>query len=93
MCDSPVCRFCGNENETVEHIFFRCSRLSEAQAILQKACKTHTLEFSLQKLFTKPKLQRNVEEFLYEILKKLLTNLIYLVIFLFDLLDTRPLES
>ena len=70
MCDSPVSRFCGNENETVEHIFFRCSRLSEAQAILQKACKTHTLEFSLQKLFTKPKLQWNVEEFLYEIFKE-----------------------
>ena len=67
MCDSPACRFCGNEDETVEHIFFRCSRLSEAQKILQKACKTHALEFSLQKLFTKPKLQRSVEELLYEI--------------------------
>ena len=70
MCDSHVCRFCGNKDETVEHIFFRCSRLSEVQEILQKACKIHSLEFSLQKLFTKPKLQRNVEEFLYEILKK-----------------------
>ena len=94
MCDSPACRFCGNENETVKHIIFHCSRLSEAQRKLQKACKTQGVDFSLQNLFTKPKLQRNVEEFLYEIFKrKLLTNLIYLVIFLFDLLDTRPLES
>ena len=81
VCDSPVCRFCGNENETVEHIIFRCSRLSEAQGKLQKACKTQGVDFSLQNLFTKHKLQQNVEEFLYE------------VIFLFDLLDTRPLES
>ena len=69
-CDSPACRFCGIENETVEHIIFRCSRLSEAQAKLQNACKTQGVDFSLQNLFTKPKLQRNVEEFLYEIFKE-----------------------
>ena len=69
-CDSPACRFCGNENETVEHIIFRCSSLSEAQRKLQKACKTQGVDFSLQNLFTKPKLQRNVEEFLYEIFKE-----------------------
>ena len=70
MCDSPACRFCGNENETVKHIIFHCSRLSEAQRKLQKACKTQGVDFSLQNLFTKPKLQRNVEEFLYEIFKE-----------------------
>ena len=70
MSDSPVCRFCSNENETEEHIIFRCPRLSEAQGLLQKACKTHELDFSMQNLFTKPKLQRSVEEFLYEIFKE-----------------------
>ena len=52
MCDSPACRFCGNENETVKHIIFRCSRLSEAQGKLQKACKTQGVDFTLQNLFT-----------------------------------------
>ena len=70
VCDFPACRFCGNENETVKHIIFHCSRLSEAQRKLQKACKTQGVDFSLQNLFTKPKLQRNVEEFFYEIFKE-----------------------
>ena len=48
----------------------------------------------MQNLFTKSMLQWNVEEFLYQIFKKkLLTNLIFLVMFLFDLLDTPHLES
>ena len=54
----------------MKHIIFHCSRLSEAQRKLQKACKTQGVDFSLQNLFTKPKLQRNVEEFLYEIFKE-----------------------
>ena len=75
MVDSPACRFCGNENETVEHIIFCCSRLSEAQGKLEKACKTQGLDFSMQNLFTKSKLQQNVEEFLYEIFKETINEL------------------
>ena len=66
MKDSPACRFCGSEDETVEHIFFFCPILSEAQEKLKTACRN----FNLQNLFTKPKLQRNLETFLYDFTKE-----------------------
>ena len=69
MVDSPACRFCGKANETIDHVLFCCPKLSETQGELQKACKTLDLEFNIQNLFTKPKLQRKVEEFLYEVFK------------------------
>ena len=54
MVDSPACRFCGKANETIDHVLFLLSL---------------DLEFNIQNLFTKQKLQRKVEEFLYEVFK------------------------
>ena len=70
MKDSPACRFCGRDDETIEHIFFSCPMLSEAQEKLKNACRNFNLKFNLKNLFTKPKLQRNVEEFLYDFNKE-----------------------
>ena len=88
---SPACRFYGSANETVDHIFFSCPKLSGSQSKLSKACENLNLEFNLCTLFTKKQLQRTVEEFLYHIfsdeIKESKNN------FFFDLLDTRPLES
>ena len=88
---SPVCSFCGSANETVDHIFFCCPKLSGTQRELSKACENFNLEFNLCNLFTKKQLQRNVEEFLYLVfsdeIEESKNN------FFFDLLDTRPLES
>ena len=66
---SPVCRFCGSENETENHIFFSCAKLLEHQDILRLECKNLNLQFNLQNLLTKPALQRKVEEFLYSVFK------------------------
>ena len=89
--DSPACRFCGCENETLDHIFFSCPQLSDAQGNLRSACINLNLTYNLENLFTKPLLQRIVEEFLYIIfnndIKDNNDN------FFFDLLDARPLES
>ena len=84
--DSPVCRFCGSENETANHIFFSCTKLSEHQNKLRLECKNLNLQFNLQNLLTKPTLQRKVEEFLYIVFKDD-------KFFFLDLLDTRRLES
>ena len=65
--DSQVCRLCNSENETIEHIFFNCSLLSETRKDLQICCKTQGLDFTLQNLFTRAPLQRKVEEFLYDL--------------------------
>jgi hypothetical protein len=51
-------------------LFFKILEQEEAQRKLQKVCKTQGVDFSLQNLFRKPKLQRNVEEFSYEIFKE-----------------------
>ena len=64
---SPACRFCGSEDETVEHIFFSCTILSDDRSLLQKACINLKLKFNLENLFTKPLLQRKVEDFLYKV--------------------------
>ena len=65
--DSQVCRLCNSENETIEHIFFNCSLLSETRKDLQIFCKAQGLDFTLQNLFTRASLQRKVEEFLYDL--------------------------
>ena len=82
---SPTCRFCGNADETVDHIFFSCPILSDSRSILQNTCANLNLDFNLANLFTKPLIQRKVEEFLYEIfsneIKDSEKN------FFFDLLD------
>ena len=70
MVDSPACRFCGSDDETVEHVFFSCPMLSEAQKKLKTACENFKLQFNLKTLFTNKKLQRNVEEYLYEFFKE-----------------------
>ena len=67
--DSAACRFCGSENETVDHIFFSCPKLSGTREKLNTACINLNLEFNLQNLFTKPLLQRSVEESLLEVFK------------------------
>lgn len=64
---TQVCRLCDNEAETVDHIFFHCTSLLETRKPLRKACDKLGYDFNLQNLFTKPKLQRTVEEFLYDI--------------------------
>ena len=64
---SPACRFCGGEDETVDHIFFSCPKLSGSQRKLSKACENLNLEFSLCNLFTNKSLQRKVEGFLYQV--------------------------
>ena len=64
--NSQACRFCDIEDETVDHIFFCCPVLSEHRKTLQTACKTIDMDFNLKNLFTRPKLQRKVESFLYD---------------------------
>ena len=65
--NSQSCRFCDIEDETENHIFFCCPVLSDCRKILHKACKSLDVEFNLKNLFTNPKLQRNVESYLYDI--------------------------
>ena len=62
---SQACRFCDTEDETENHIFFCCPVLSVHRKILQTACKTLDVEFGLKNLFTRLKLRRKVEFFLY----------------------------
>ena len=64
--NSQACRFCDIEDETEDHIFFCCPVLSEHRKTLHAACKTLDIEFNLKNLFTRPKLQRKVESFLYD---------------------------
>ena len=64
MVGSPLCRLCGCETETIDHIFFRCASMREHAGKLRSHCKSLCLPFTLETLFTRPKLQLEVEEFL-----------------------------
>jgi hypothetical protein len=53
--------------ETVDHIIFDCPSLPETRDKLRASCMAQDIEFTLQNLFARPKIQRNIEEFLYDL--------------------------
>ena len=58
------CRFCQTSPETLEHLFMSCSCLKNQRNELISCCQTQQVDYSLQELFTNPKLQIPVERFI-----------------------------
>ena len=58
------CRFCHNCPETLDHLFMTCSKLKNQREELMKSCQKHQLDYTLEEIFTNPKLQIPVERFI-----------------------------
>ena len=59
---SPMCRFCSNEVEDIEHILGKCTKLD--YTILRRNCKNLNLKFDCRTLLTEIKLKISVERFI-----------------------------
>ena len=63
-CDSPLCRSGCGIVENIDHIFIDCCHNEHLRIELRSICLKNNITFSIQSIFSNPKLQEATERFI-----------------------------